>query len=964
MMAAEIEDNEALCYKIRPTCNKVVGSSSSIYFLYLNARSILGKMDLLQNYVSEIKPRVVAITETWAKPEMPDGMYSISGYNLLRADRHDRRGGGVMIYIDDEIVAEQISFGSYSGFEFVCCKLILTVNVFLGILCIYRPPNITSSGDLELNAVIDKFMALSLPYNIILGDFNMPNANFKSFTAPTKLMPFVKCCEKHYLKQHVKERTRPNSNSLLDLVFSTVGTHVSEISVEESLGSSDHSMMNFCVDVVYSYNPANGTSQRRNYCKADWYIFSKLLSEVDWDSVFDTDDIENVWQKFKTQLIDAIKAAIPVRKGGPWRYKSNPKVRTALRYARRCHSFYKQLQTPDSLMEYIKAKTHLQRLIKKQTFFFEDHIVQTLQDNPKRFWSYINAKLKGKGSRIDRLVDGDVVIKEPTKMAELFANHFYSCFNHNGMSAYAGNAAFSAPTEKILTNIKIDFHVVSRVVKSLPNKCSEDLDSLSYAVVKGGGDTLSLQMCRLFQLSLKTESLPTNWKRSAIYPIKKKSNPKTVNDFRPISITSCICRIFERIIRDAIQRFLDENLSLNLSQHGFMKGRSTLTAHLLYANELSNSLNNGSCVDCAYFDFSKAFDSVRHDLLLQKLSKIGISGPLFNWICNYLQSRTQVVNINGCISTEKIVSSGVIQGSVLGPILFSIFINDIDEHINNCFILKYADDLRIYRSFKADISNQQRNHKLFQNDINALVAWSKAWDMKFNIAKCCILHYGRANINAVYKIDDAPIDSRTHEKDLGVLFSNKFKFDEHMETIIKKANQKLGIIARVFQNRSSYNMLPLYVALVRPLLEYNSVIWSPITSKYDKKIERIQKKMFKILSDGHIRKLPYRQKLLKMNFLSLRARRLQHQLIMMFKMKNNMIGLCFDDFFEKSHNSRTRGNIYKLIVPKSATKRHKGFFSSSCVRHWNLLKSSEINVHSIRRFKKSIMSYFRRENIW
>lgn len=252
----------------------------------------------------------------------------------------------------------------------------------------------------------------------------------------------------------------------------------------------------------------------------------------------------------------------------------------------------------------------------------------------------------------------------------------------------------------------------------------------------------------------------------------------------------CICIILERIIRNAIQRFLDDNLCLNGSQHGFIKGRSTLATHLIYANDLSKALDSGLCVDCAYFDFSKAFDSVRHDHLVHKLSKIEISGSIFNWIINYLQNRSQIVNVSGVFSTSRQVSSGVIQGSVLGPVLFTLFINDIDEHIVNSVILKYADDIRIYRCFKSDSANQILNAALFQNDIYALTAWSKTWDLKFNVAKCCILHFGTTNFKTNFKIDDVPIVSRCQERDLGVLFSNMFKFNEHIDTITKKANQE------------------------------------------------------------------------------------------------------------------------------------------------------------------------------
>ena len=254
------------------------------------------------------------------------------------------------------------------------------------------------------------------------------------------------------------------------------------------------------------------------------------------------------------------------------------------------------------------------------------------------------------------------------------------------------------------------------------------------------------------------------------------------------------------------------------------------------------SLDNGMCVDSAYFDISKAFDSVRHDYLLKKLSCIGISGFTLRWITDYLQNRTQMVNVNGQLSSDRRVSSGVIQGSVLGPVFFVIFINDVDQCIKNSSILKYADDIRIYRSFKSDTTSQCENSTLFQDDINALTNWSKIWDLKFNIHKCCILHFGRSNIRSDYIINGFPLKSKNQEKDLGLLFSVNFKFDHHIDSIVRKANQQLGIISRVFKNKNSQTILPLYKTFVRPFLEYNSVIWSPYTIQNDKKLKEYKKR--------------------------------------------------------------------------------------------------------------------------
>ena len=198
-----------------------------------------------------------------------------------------------------------------------------------------------------------------------------------------------------------------------------------------------------------------------------------------------------------------------------------------------------------------------------------------------------------------------------------------------------------------------------------------------------------------------------------------------------------------------------------------------------YANDLPSALDSGMCVDSEYFDFSRAFDKVRHDYLIHKLKKYGLSGCLLKWIIDYLSYRTQVVKIKGYTSSGRRAASGVIHGSVLGPLLFTVFLDDVDNDAENSSILKYADDIRIYRSFKSDSLSQPQNNILFQSDIDALFNWSTKWDLHFNSSKCCVLHFGRSNNQAYYSINVIPLVKKGQEKDLGIIFSTNFKFDQH-----------------------------------------------------------------------------------------------------------------------------------------------------------------------------------------
>ena len=944
---------------------KNVKDNLQLSCMYFNARSLLNKMPLLSGYVCDDYPDLIAITETWAIAETPDGFYSLPGYNLFRADRTKKRGGGVIIFIRDTITSSELSFSRYDEFEALCIKIPLKNGLCAGVLCVYRPPNITAAGDLRISNLIEKFMQLDYTYNVIVGDFNMPEINWKSLSATHKYSPFVRCISDHFLKQHITEPTRPQSNAILDLVFTTIDTNIQDISITECFGSSDHSIIRFCLQFQFIdtlTRPAQ--PPKRDYNKAKWNVFNDFIQNYDWESVFTHEDVDTTWLKFKAALSSALDVSVPHRKRKSWAIKSSPKIRTALRYMRRCNQQFKILKNNEALLKLVHAKENLQNLINQQVEFFEKHLINSSRVNPKAYWSYVNGKLKKDTNMLNSIKLGDRTVEDPLQIAEIFNDYFYDNLNHNmpygDLSVIVGDTDGSA---SVLDNININFKVVLEVIKQLPNKYSEDREGFSYVVLKNGGDVLIQQLTRLFKLSFELGKLPQDWKCSMIFPIKKKSSSKTVEDFRPISITSCLCRTFERIIRSSIINFLSRNTLIYDSQHGFLQHKSTTSALLSYANTLSIALDSGSCVDCAYFDFSKAFDRVRHDYLIYKLKKNGISGSLIKWIIDYLSNRTQAVKVKGHISSERRVTSGVIQGSVLGPLLFIIFVNDVDDVVTNCSLLKYADDIRIYRCFKSDNKSQLENSKLFQKDIGALSAWSTKWDLKFNISKCCVLHFGRANNLAEYKMNNCSIPKKEKERDLGILFSTKFKFDEHMLLIAKKANKQLGIITKVFSKRRPETIISLYKTFVRPHLEYNSSIWSPHTIKNEKIIEKVQKRMCNIIY-GKRSSASYQEKLKQAGLLSLKARRLKHDLILVYKMKNNLMDVNFEDFFHENPYKKTRGNIFKLLVPKSKSKIRQNFFTSSIIKHWNLLKSSDINVRRINIFKKNVLRYLAKQKIW
>ena len=312
----------------------------------------------------------------------------------------------------------------------------------------------------------------------------------------------------------------------------------------------------------------------------------------------------------------------------------------------------------------------------------------------------------------------------------------------------------------------------------------DDLRYKSLFLVKNKGQW------NAFNMSLKEGIVPFEWKEANSIPLfKKGSRNKSVN-YRPVSLTSVICKLLETIIRDHMMDFLIKHKLINPSQHGFLKAKSCLTNLLCFLEEITKWVDDGSPVDVIYLDFQKAFDKVPHQRLISKLKSHGMGNSIINWIEQWLKDRRQRVVVDGEVSSWKSVLSGVPQGSVLGPILLLVYINDLEEGVTGK-ILKFADDTKLFRKVK-EIGDKQN----LQDDIDKLVKWSEKWQMLFNFGKCKCLHTGSGNTGMNYEMGGTILSKTVKEKDLGVTMNANMKVSEQCRIAASKGNQVLGMIRR------------------------------------------------------------------------------------------------------------------------------------------------------------------------
>ena len=389
----------------------------------------------------------------------------------------------------------------------------------------------------------------------------------------------------------------------------------------------------------------------------------------------------------------------------------------------------------------------------------------------------------------------------------------------------------------------------------------------------------------------------------------------------------------EKIVRKHVIHHLEQNKLMCDEQHGFMGGRSCSTQLLEVCEEWTNIIDNGHNVDCIYLDYRKAFDSVPHLRLKCKVQSYGIDSPLLAWITDYLTDRSQKVVINGRESRCIPVSSGIPQGSVLGPILFIMFINDLPSVADSQMKL-FADDTKLYRTV-----DTKTDADLLQKDIDAVTQWSKTWQMPFNESKCKVVHYGKKNPKYEYRMSTdtnvTTVASGNEERDLGVLFQQDLTFSNHAADAAKRANIKLGIIKRSFSALHRQGFLSLYKSIIRPTLEYCNSVWCPMFKRDEDLLEKVQQRPTRLLPE--LRQKTYPDRLKDLQLPTLAYRRQRADLIQIFKILKGFNKVEASKFFKFAKDSITRGHDFKIVKQRFRTKLRQFAFSIRSVNNWNAL---------------------------
>ncbi len=491
-------------------------------------------------------------------------------------------------------------------------------------------------------------------------------------------------------------------------------------------------------------------------------------------------------------------------------------------------------------------------------------------------------------------------------------------------------------------------------------------DALPNRVLQACASELTPAITTLFQSSIDSGELPKDWRDANIAPVFKKGDRHTPENYRPVSLTCVLSKLLEHIICRHILNHLDKNRVLTSLNHGFRKGFSCETQLVVTLHDLLRHHDKNKQVDTMILDFSKAFDTVPHKRLLHKLKNYGIKGPILQWISSFLTQREMCVVVEGEKSPNVTVDSGVPQGTVLGPLLFLCYINDIPNSVKSQIRL-FADDCLLYRPI-----NSFKDHDILQQDLDNLQKWANDWGMKFNAKKCFLLS-SRNKSSYFYSINNQILQRVQDTPYLGIIISEDLKWKTHITKITKRANSTLGFLRRNLRHCPQPCRKNAYIALVRSKLEYGSVVWDPYLQGDVDRIERVQRsaarfitKDYRSREEGSVTAM-----LETLELAPLHERRRLQRLTLLYKVvEGNVPAILIEDYLTPQRPKRTvkakqfKDYHHSNIVANSTNNNSKCFqltfakhenlknsFFPRTVLDWNKLSDRVITAESIESFK-------------
>ena len=600
--------------------------------------------------------------------------------------------------------------------------------------------------------------------------------------------------------------------------------------------------------------------------------------------------------------------------------------------------------------------------IKKELKLAHDNYVKeiintsTLHEKPKRFWSYIKGLRKDK-TGVSQLKFNDQIASDAKSKAEVLSKQFQGVFTKEDLASFPSLPPCNVP---IMDDIIITSEGVQKLLNNLNAKKANGPDMIPTRVLKEAAIELAPVIAFIFNQSYQCATLPADWLSANIAPVFKKGSRSIPANYRPISLTSISCKIMEHVVYSQVMGHLDNNNILVNYQHGFRSGHSCESQLINAIDIIVRSMKDKTQVDLLILDFQKAFDSVPHERLLMKLAFYGLPMQLLQWLRSWLTLRYQKVIVDGENSESVHVDSGVPQGTVLGPLMFLLYVNDIGNGVTSNIKL-FADDCLLFRP----ISSIHDSCAL-QDDLDRLVSWSKDWHMSFNPTKCYVLRVSRLRSNQefYYNISGSILKQVSDHPYLGVHLSHDMRWNKHIDIITTKATNQLNFIKRNLSKCSTDVKSMAYTTIVRPHLEFASAAWDPYTKSNIMQIEAVQRRAarekMRFVYNCYDRYNTSVSGLIKqLGWDSLESRRTANRLNVFYNVVNNKIAINLPEDLKQPIRSTRNHHSQSFIQLSTGPNYYNNSFFPRSVREWNSLNDQIVLAPSSNAFKCKLLESLR-----
>ena len=927
-----------------------VKHNKSLRTIVLNFQSIRNKKASLLNLIDSANPDLIIGSETWLKPTEHSSEFFPPNYVVYRKDRPDGYGG-CLLAVKTDFISHEIHHSTKAEAVYVQIKTDGRERPLV-VGSIYRPPSTKKSEILEQVQEITKSMdALNKRDTIwIGGDLNLPDIDWRTNEINGNRNPrvanveFVEKLGEYNLHQVVENPTR--GENILDIFCTNKPNLVQRTKLLPGLSDHDAILVESRIKAQKNKPIAHTVSiwKKANFeaIKAETEAFATEFNKNPPETV------EKQWESIRNHLLDMMKKHVPTKKRStkfhqPW---INNTIKRLARKKQRAWKKAKRTGEQQDWNRFKSLKKDTRRECRKAYQGYVRSFIE--EDSGKHLWRFIKSK-KTDTVGVAPLKKNGLIHSTGKEKANILNDQFGSVFTNEDLDNLPdlGDSPFPP-----MPDINITTDGVEKLLKKLNTRKAAGPDGIPCRLLQCVSKELAPALTTLFTKSLDSGQVPKDWRHALVQPIYKKGDRSNPANYRPISLTCVCCKLMEHIVRSHVTRHLETENILSDAQHGFRKKRSCETQLLLTIDDLARELDKGGQTDTILLDYAKAFDKVPHQRLIMKLHHYGIRGQPLLWIQSFLANRTQQVVVEGEVSNIGEVTSGVPQGSVLGPTLFLAYINDIGDNIS-AKVRLFADDTILYRH----IRDSNDTHAL-QQDLERLQTWEATWQMEFNVSKCHVLSVTmkKKPTQPNYHLHGQKLEQVDSAKYLGVEITSKLHWGKHIHQTAAKANRTSGFICRNLKGCPTPVQSHCYKALVRPILDYASPVWDPYQQDLIDTLEATQRRTARRIYQNFDRQTSGSTLVQRLELPTLKERRAIDKVAMVYKIVNNEVDIQASNFYTPA-TRQLRGQQNKFQVPQSRLNVHLHSFVPSSTRLWNSIPQSAMAASSVSNFKEQLKEW-------